>query len=68
MASAAKRRTLKFVKLFSISAGNGVAKGILIPLRSRCQRNRSEVNVSDHFNMIFNRKCGVNEVQKSKEK
>ena len=66
MVFAAKRRILKFVKLFSISAGNGVAKGTLITLTS--QPNRSEVNVSDHFNMIFNRKCGVNEVQKSKAK
>ena len=40
------------MKVFSKSIGIGVAKGILIPLRS--QRKRPEVNESDHLNMIFN--------------
>ena len=43
---------LNVVKVFSISTGIGVAKGILISLRS--QRKRPEVNLSDHLNMIFN--------------
>ena len=43
---------LNFVKVFSISTGIGVAKGILISLGS--QRKRPEVNGSDHSNKIFN--------------
>ena len=39
-------------KVFSISTGIGVAKGILISLRN--QRKRPEVNGSNHLNMIFN--------------
>ena len=40
------------MKVLSVSTGIGVAKGILISLRS--QRKRREVNGSDHLNMIFN--------------
>ena len=41
------------MKVFSISTGIGVAKGILISLRS--QQKLPEVNGSDHLNMIFNK-------------
>ena len=44
---------LNVVKVFSISTGIGVAKGILISLRS--QQKLPEVNGSDHLNMIFNK-------------
>ena len=40
------------MKVFSISTGIGMAKGILVS--SRSQRKRPEVNGSDHLNMIFN--------------
>ena len=44
---------LNVVKVFSISTGIGVAKEILISLRS--QQKLPEVTGSDHLNMIFNK-------------